>query len=315
METVHNGKPVAFAMSATPFQADGSLNEDGLRQHLRRLVESGCGVYLGSGGSGEGHALSREELRRVYEIGVAECKGRVPVCANPPEQRTAQAMIAVAKEAAAAGVDMVQVYQVDGGHGMRPTPAELEHYIRTVLDAVDHPTALSVHFYSGYLPAASMYAGICRDYPQIRALNAIGTPLGYHVELLDAIRSDVAIYVGIKQILEGLPLGAAGYMAAEPNIAPYLCRAIVEHHVRGDVRACAHAVANLMRLVTIVTRWAPSNARWIKMAMKVLELPAGNGVLRPPYLLPGETDLREMRRQLDQFGLARIEAEARAACG
>src|SRR5688572_27781552 len=117
-------KPVVFAMSVTPFEADGSLAEEGLRLHLRRLVASGCGVE--------------------------ECKGRAPVCANPPEQRTAKAMIDVAREAATAGVDRVQVYQVDGGHGMRPTPGELDRYIRTVLDAVDHPTALSCHFYSGY---------------------------------------------------------------------------------------------------------------------------------------------------------------------
>lgn len=307
-------KPITYVMSVTPFKADGSLDEDGLRQHLRRMVKAGCGVYLGSGGSGEGHFLTMDERRRVYQIGAEECKGKVPVCANPPEQRSAKDMIEVFRAAAEAGLDLVQVYQVDGGHGMRPTPRELDHYIRSVLDAVDHPTALSCHFYSGYTPAAAMYGKIARDYPQVKAINAVGTPIGYHVELLDAMPEHVEIVVGIRQILEGFPLGATGYMTAEPNVAPYLCQSIVEHYARGDIVACAKATANLFRLVNIVLRWAPSNSRWLKMAMKVLELPAGNGVLREPYLLPEEDQLQEMKRQLDALGILSIEAEAKAFC-
>ena len=306
--------PIPYCMTVTPFNADGSLAENEFRQHLQRLVAAGCGVYLGSGGSGEGHTLTLAELRRVYEIGVEECKGRVSVCANPPEQRSAKHMIEIAKEAARAGVDMVQVYQVDAGHGMRPTIRELERYIRAVLDAVDHPTALSCHFYSGYTPPASMYAAIARDYPQVRAINAIGATIGYHVELMDAMPERVGIVVGIRQILEGFPLGAVAFMAAEPNIAPYLCRSIVEHYARRDIEACASAVADLWRIVNIVTRWAPANARWLKMAMRVLELPGGTGVLRPPYLLPEEVELQEMKRLFDQFGISRVEDSAREFC-
>ena len=79
-----------FCMSATPFKEDGSLDEEGLRVHLRRLVAAGNGVYLGSGGAGEGHVLTVPELRRIYDIGVEECKGKVPTYANPREPRSVQ---------------------------------------------------------------------------------------------------------------------------------------------------------------------------------------------------------------------------------
>ncbi|HEX4778236.1 MAG TPA: dihydrodipicolinate synthase family protein, partial [Acidimicrobiia bacterium] len=58
-----------FVISLTPFTATGELDEDGLRGHLRRLASSGIGVYLGGSGSGEGYTLSRDEMRRVLEIG------------------------------------------------------------------------------------------------------------------------------------------------------------------------------------------------------------------------------------------------------
>jgi dihydrodipicolinate synthase/N-acetylneuraminate lyase len=55
---------------ATTFDAEGRLDENAFRQYLQRFVENRIGVYLASGGSGEGHVLSIDELRRVYAIGV-----------------------------------------------------------------------------------------------------------------------------------------------------------------------------------------------------------------------------------------------------
>jgi len=49
-------------------------------------------LYLGSGGNGETHAMSPAEL--AGSIGVEECKGKVPMHANLPEDHTAEAMIA-----------------------------------------------------------------------------------------------------------------------------------------------------------------------------------------------------------------------------
>jgi hypothetical protein len=82
--------PTLICRTATVFTADGAVDEDGLRHYLQRLIEQGHGLYLASGGSGEGHALSHAELRQVYAAGVACGRGKVPVYANPPEQHTAQ---------------------------------------------------------------------------------------------------------------------------------------------------------------------------------------------------------------------------------
>ncbi len=97
-----------FCMSATIFNEDGSLDDDGLRKHLQRLVDARNGIYLGSGGEGEGHVLTPKELRQVYDVGVNVAKGKVPLYANPRKSRSAAAMYEVAKEAVAAGVDVVQ---------------------------------------------------------------------------------------------------------------------------------------------------------------------------------------------------------------
>jgi len=301
--------PTVFCMAATPFTASGDVDEAALRAHLRHMVAANVGVYLGSGGAGEGHALSPAELRRIYEVGVDECRGRVPVHANPPEPRTAAAMLELARHAVAANVDVVQLYPMDAGHAMRPTTAEQEAYYRDLLTAIDHPVALSVHVFAGYMAPVALLRKLCEAYAQIVAINVIGAPVAYFVELRDAVGARVALNVRLVNAIEGYALGARGFLAAEPNIVPLLCRSIVDRVAADDVAGAGDALARLVRLSTVVNRWAPSTARWVKMAMKVLDLPGGRGGLRKPYLMPPAPELNEMAA-----GIATLRIDELAAC-
>src|SRR6516164_9624516 len=105
--------------TATPFGLDGSLDESGLRTFLQRFIENRIGVVLGSSGTGEGYSLRPEELRRLFEIGVEECRGKVPVYANPPDQHTARITNELAEIAIGAGVDRLIVFPLAGWHGMK----------------------------------------------------------------------------------------------------------------------------------------------------------------------------------------------------
>jgi 4-hydroxy-tetrahydrodipicolinate synthase len=293
-------------MSATHFDAAGDLDEPAIRAHLQRFVDAGVGVYLGSGGAGEGHALTPEELSRLYRIGVDVCGGRVPVCANPPESRTAIEMFAKAQRAVEAGLDCVQLYALDAGHGMRPTQVEQELYYRSLLDELDHPVAISVHGYQGYLTPVPMLRQLALDYPQLVAINVMVRPMNYFVELKDSLRADMDFYTIGYELVQGLSLGAAGCLSAEPNLAPELCASIIEHTLAGDIVRAGSAQADLIRLGSLVSNWAPSTARWVKMGLRVLGL--GNGVIRPPYVLPGEDDLAELARGLEKLDLTRSAA-------
>jgi 4-hydroxy-tetrahydrodipicolinate synthase len=108
----------------TTFSPSGALDEDAFRYHLRRLVDAGIGVLLGSTGSGEGASLTPDELDRVYHIGVEVCRGKVPVYSNQPEEFTAARSIAQARRAIAAGVEALNIYGPNGLHGYAPTATE-----------------------------------------------------------------------------------------------------------------------------------------------------------------------------------------------
>jgi dihydrodipicolinate synthase/N-acetylneuraminate lyase len=141
---------IITARTATTFTASGALDEDALRAHLARLVEANIGVLLGSCGSGEGGSLTRDELKRVYEIGVEECTGKVLVGSNQPERFTPREAIEQAQVAIAAGVDLVNIYGPYGLHGYRPTDAEYLRFFDRILAEIRHPVSLCPHASLGY---------------------------------------------------------------------------------------------------------------------------------------------------------------------
>jgi 4-hydroxy-tetrahydrodipicolinate synthase len=72
-----------WAAIATPFHADGSLDESGLRSNMRHFTGSlGVAGIFCAGTMGEFWALTKEERKRVVEIVVEEARGKCKVIAH-----------------------------------------------------------------------------------------------------------------------------------------------------------------------------------------------------------------------------------------
>jgi 4-hydroxy-tetrahydrodipicolinate synthase len=300
-------KPTLLCRCATIFSPSGDLDEDNFRRFLQRFIDNGHGIYLASGGSGEGHALSWEELRRVYEIGVSECKGKIPVLANPPEQHTAAATIAHSLLAVEAGAEIVNIYGPTGWHGFRPTDEELHGYFDEVLAAVRHPVALAPNPNMGYTPSAELIARVCDRHHQVVAVNLSGLSEAYFVELRQKLRPQVEVYVPFAASLNALRFGAAGLVDADSNLLPETFRCYLDACHADDTDAINAAYGDVLKFVRFVAPWASANPRWIKMAMRVLQQPGGEGIPRPPYQMPSEAVQQRFRAGLLQLGVAEID--------
>jgi 4-hydroxy-tetrahydrodipicolinate synthase len=298
-----------FSMIVTPMDDKGNLDEEGIRAHCRRMIDAGVGVYIGSGGSGEGHSLDLDELSRLYEIGVDECKGKVPVYCNPPESRSAAEMQRKANTAIAAGADLVQFYQLDAGHGRQPVLAEQEGYFRDLLDATDHPVGISIHLAVGYLAPSSLVAKLCADYPQIKIVNIpFGPTMNYLVQLKDSISDDIKIYVGMHNILCGLMMGAWGAQVTEPNQVPNLSQSIIDHFVAGDLDKAAEAYAHVLRVADVIEMGRRVSADGPKAALKALGYDVGPP--RPPRVPVDDATIQRMAEAFEKLGTRRLEADA-----
>ena len=297
-----------FCMVHVPFHPDGSIDEATFRTDLRRLISAKNNLFLASGGAGEAHALSTEELRRIYRIGAEEGKGKVMVYAGGRESRTADAMFEVAKAGIDGGVDAVQLYQLDNGHGMIPTLPEQEAYWNELLTEIKTPVALAIHYDAKFkLPIRNLLDLITR-YKQVVAVNVVGAQIGYFLELRDAVPAHIPVYAGVPEFAQFATLGVAGYINPINNMIPFTCRAVIEAFERSDVPAFSAFNKAALQFLRVMNMWAPSTARWVKMAMKLNG--TGNGVLRLPYLLPPEAEMQKMQAMID--ALKSYEQEAKA---
>lgn len=299
--------------NATTFTKTKQLDEEAFRRFLQRFVDAKLGVYLASGGSGESHALSRDELTRVYTIGVEVCKGKVPVNANPPEQHTAQATIEHAKLAIDAGIEVVNVYGPASWHGFRPTDAELTAYFDEVLAAIKHPVALAPNPTIGYTPQPAVLADICNRYSQVVAVNLRGVVDVYMINLKDAVKRDLEYYVPIAGSLNSFKLGATGLLGPEANIIPKTYRQYIDLYESGKLDELSIAYAQIQRFTQFVMKWHTSSPRWLKMAMKVLKLPGGEGGVRGPYKMGTDEEVQAFADGLLRLRLPEIDDLARAA--
>ena len=127
---------------ATPFKRSGAIDEEALRKFLQRFIKSKIGIYLCSEAGGEGPALTSQEIGRIYQIGLEECKGKIPVYANPPEQYSVRLRREYIYQAIEAGVEMVMLNLYKS---MRLNDAEFMRYLKEILAGIKHPISIAVN--------------------------------------------------------------------------------------------------------------------------------------------------------------------------
>lgn len=272
--------PGAFVCTITCFDEDGELDLGAMRAQLERIGNAGIGAYIGTASPGEGHSLSLDETMAFYKLAAETLKGKVPVRGMGVEPRTANDLMHRVRIAADAGLDAMQIYSVDMGHGNYPTQAELERYYRVPLEADLLPMVISAHQFSGYLPTIEVVERLINDYPNLIGFN-VTSDLGYLSRILQVAAGRVTIHVGgPMQAINVLAMGGQGFLCTEGNLLPKLVAAVIDNHKAGDLAARDAAYADLMRMFAM-SRWPGGSVRFNKAAMKVLGLPGYH--LRPPY--------------------------------
>jgi len=302
-----------FCRVATTFSANGDFDEEAYRQYLQRFIDTNTGVYLGSGGIGEGHTLTWEEMRTVYRVGVETCKGKVPVYANVLEQFTARDVIRWGQLAVESGVEAVNFYAAEGRHEFKPTDAELTIWLDTVLSAIKHPAALAAQPVVGYPVKAEIIAAACRRHRHVIAVNLTGVTDAYFCQLRELIDHDMRYYVQVTGSLNMLVLGANGLLGGDINIIPGTYRRYIDLFAQKKFDELGPVYADIKRYLAYTARWNPAPTRWIKMAMKILKLPGGEGGLRAPYQIPDADEMAQFTDGLLRLRIPEIEAQAKAA--
>lgn len=221
-----------YPAATTQFSADGSIDIDATQRVLTALVDDGVDGLILLGTVGENNSLDPDEKLNVLRAGVEAVGGRVPLLTGVSEFTTRRAA-AYAKQAEQIGLDALMVLPA---MVYVPTGAELAAHFQTVAQA----TALPIMLYNN--PPAYR---VSVDFATLDALQSIENIVALKesapdtrrfTDLLNRYGDRYTVMAGLDDVaLEGLMLGASGWVSGLTSAFPQESAALIAAFYRGDL--------------------------------------------------------------------------------
>jgi 4-hydroxy-tetrahydrodipicolinate synthase len=303
-----------FTALVTPFAADGSLDEAGLRRVARYQIAGGVAGLVPVGTTGEAVTLTADEHVRVVEIAVEEAKkagGDVKVIAGAGSNDTRKTA-ALAKKCAAVGADAVLIVTP---YYNKPKQDGLVAHFRAVADAAGVPVVLyNVPGRTACNMTPDTVLTLAED-PRFVAVKEASGNLDQVSEILRGRPDRFAVIAGDDALaLPIVALGGDGVIAVVSNEAPAHLVRLVAAALAGERAEAARLHAELHPLMK--ANFLESSPIPVKWAVARLGLCEGH--LRLP-LTPLSPSLHgKMEAILGELGLLggaaaeKVPAAARA---
>ncbi|WP_405521426.1 5-dehydro-4-deoxyglucarate dehydratase [Streptomyces canus] len=295
--------PLFFPVTA--YGADGSVDLDTYRAHVRQGVAAGAAAVFACCGTGEFHALTPEEFEACVRAAVEETAGRVPVVAGAG-YGTALA-VRYARLAEAAGADgllaMPPYLVVAGQEGL------LRHY-REVAAATALPVIVYQRDNAVFTPETVVE--LARTEGIIGLKDGLGD-LDLMQRIVSAVRTEVPgdfLYFNGLPTAEqtqlayhaiGVPLYSSAVFCFAPEIALAFHRALVD----GDRATAERLLDGFYRpFVELRARGRGYAVSLVKAGVRMRGLDVGE--VRPPLHEPGEDHVKQLAEIIER-GYALLE--------
>ena len=256
---------------ATPFTADGRIDEAGLRALVDRSIAGGVDGVVACGSTGEFAALSSDERRLVVKTVVEHTAGRVPVVAQTGATSTGEA-IENSLHAQNCGADVLMLI---APYYEPLSMSETIGYFRAVAEAVERPVMLyNYPAATGVNLDAGTVGKLAREVDNIRYVKDSSGNMEQATQLIHRYREHITTVIGSDSlILAALTEGATAVMAGTANLVPREIVAVQRAVAAGDF-ATAQAEWNRVYPLIDAILTAPFVPA-VKAALKLLGLPVG----------------------------------------
>jgi dihydrodipicolinate synthase/N-acetylneuraminate lyase len=135
----------------------------------------------------------------------------------------------------------------------------------------------------------------------------------YFVNLMDALKRDIDVYVTESGSLNMLSLGAAGLAGNLANFVPKTFRSYLDLVAADKIEESGVPYANIRRMMQYVGRWPGGQPRWHLMFLKAFKLPGGEGKLPDPYLGYSDAEAAKFAEGIIKFNVPEVTEMARKA--
>lgn len=211
-----------FPALTTPFDADGALAADRLRENIIRYNRLPLSGYVAVGSTGESVLLSRAEVEQVFTA-VREAAASAKILIAGVGSESTPETISRAKAAANIGFDIALVKTPSFFKSALTPDALVEHYKR-VADASKLPVLLyAIPQFTGVALEPDLVARLA-EHPNIIGLKESSGNVQRVGEIVAAVPANFQVLVGSADTLyASLTLGAVGGILALADCLPELC--------------------------------------------------------------------------------------------
>ncbi len=291
--TIFTGAGVAII---TPFNQDGSVNYDSLKDILEDQIANGTDAIVITGTTGESATLSEQEHIDVIKYTVDVVNHRIPVIAGTGSNETSIAL-SLSQRAEAAGADALLIvtpyYNKTSQRGL------IQHYTY-IADRVN----LSIVIYNvpsrtGVNVLPETYKVLSEHKNIVAAKEASGN-LSQIAQTIALCGDNLDIYSGNDdQIVPIMSLGGKGVISVLSNIAPKVAHDIPSLYLEGKVKESAKMQLDYLELCNAM--FMDVNPIPVKVAMNMMGIDAGP--LRMPLCEMDDAHNEKLREVLKKYNL------------
>jgi 4-hydroxy-2-oxoglutarate aldolase len=287
-----------FPPIPTPFDADGEVLHQALRQNLERWNQCDLAGYVVLGSNGEAVYLTEEEKMRVLETARRAILRTRLLLAGTGCESTRQT-IALTRQAAEAGADAALVVTPHYYTGKMTPDSLLRHYL-AVADA--SPIPILIYNVPGFTGVNVDAATVARaaGHPNIVGIKDTSGNITQAADTVRLAGPAFQVLAGSAGFFfAGLAVGAVGGILALANIAPGQCIEIHRLFKEGKWTEAADLQRRMLPVNAAVT--ARFGIAGLKAAMDMLGY--YGGPVRSPLLDLSESDRETVRHILSEGGI------------
>jgi len=282
----------------TPFDSNGNVDFDALRDVVRFQIEGGVHGFFACGTVGEGVLMSIEQRKAVAEAIVREAKGRVPVIVHVGTTNTSES-VELARHAEQIGAEAVGAVTP---FFFKPDIEGLRMHYQSIAEAVNIPVFVyNIPRMTGFNITAEIFRKLCMIEGVAGIKDSSGN-LSQIQEIIETAPKPITVINGADDIfLAVLIAGASAEISGTANVAPELLVEIYESYKEDDLRKALKLQRKLNALKRVLYEIGSSNVSSIKAALEMRGVKAG--VPKKPLRPLNSEELSRLKDKLSALNL------------
>ena len=260
----------------TPFQADGQIDYEGLRNLIEHLIDGGVQYLVSLGTTGESATLNAQERKQIWAFTAEVVNKRVNLVAGIGGNNTHEVVEQI-KEFDTNGYDAILS---SSPHYNKPTQEGIYQHYKAIAQVASLPVILyNVPSRTGSTISAETTVLLARDFKNIIGIKEASGNFDLFNQLMRDKPEDFLFISGDDPVtLPMMALGAVGVISVIGNALPKQLSTMVQLLLKNDFKAAQKVHSSLIEFTRLM--FIEGNPAGVKSALKHLGI-CGDGVRLP----------------------------------